>query len=104
MEQGRTEKTIIRQCILAKNPIPAAIRNAPELLPGLGFYYSAFLELSPSRGRTVMGEEIGIHWKDLHDYCSIYGITGEQKEDFLTIMRHLDHEYLSYKRSKMSES
>ena len=104
MEQGRTEKTIVRQCMLARNPIPEAIRNAPELLPGLGLYYDAFLELSPSRGRTALGEELAINWKDLHDYCSVYGIEGDQKEDFLVILRYLDQEFLNYKREKVGGS
>lgn len=50
-----------------------------------------------------MGEELAINWKDLHEYCYVYGIKGDQKEDFLIILRRLDQEYLTYKREKQNE-
>jgi hypothetical protein len=37
------------------HPIPEAIQNAPELLPGLDVFYYAFLELNSERPASFSG-------------------------------------------------
>lgn len=88
--------------MLNKAPIPEPILNAPMLLAGLELHYDAFLELTKTRQHSVNGTELPIHWKEYFDYCNAYGITGEQREDFIHILQKLDDKYLNYRRSKQN--
>lgn len=102
IEQGKTEKSVARQCVLNKAPIPEPILNAPMLFEGLQLHYEAFLELTRTRQHTVNGTELPIHWKEYLDYCSAYSIDGEQRDDFVYVLKQLDDRYLSYRRLKQN--
>lgn len=76
-------------------PLPKKIRNAPELILGLEFYYNAFEDLSSCR---ELGFGVGpIPWTAMKDYCHEYDITGDDDlEDFFYFIRQMDNAYLAH--------
>lgn len=82
-------------------PLPNAIQNAPDLLPGLDLYYDGFVALTSCRNSMFAGEG-PIPWLVMRDYCNDYGIVGEQKEYFFLMLGHMDNAYLEYKLKKSS--
>lgn len=98
MEQGRTERGIIERCIRERQPLPETIANAPELGPGLDFFYMAFLDLHSCRDLgTVEGP---ITWLTIQRYSEVYNVTGEQREDLFYHVQQLDQAYLEWSREK----
>ena len=81
-------------------PLPERIQNAPELWPGLALYFNGYVELTSCRS---IGMGVGpIPVTDIVLYCNEKGLEGEQREDFLWIVQHLDQKYLDWssKRGK----
>lgn len=99
LEQGPTERTIIEQCARQHLPLPERIANAPELLPGLEFYYGAFLDCSTCRSYGG-GSEGPIPWLAVDDYIGRKGIIGEQAEDVFYHVQQLDNAYRDFKNKK----
>jgi hypothetical protein len=100
MEQGPTEKSIIEQCIRTRSPLPNAIANAPQLLPGLELYYNAFMDLTSCR---QMGFGEGpISWLSVAEYCAVHSIEGDQREELFYHIREMDTAYLEL-RAKQSK-
>lgn len=95
LEQGKSEAAILDQAYKGNEEVPDAIKNAPELYEGLAFYYRAFLDLSTCR--EIGMAEGPIPWNALDTYASRYGLIGEERERFFTLMRALDGEYLRYR-------
>lgn len=79
-------------------PIPAAIQNAPELLPGLDLFISAYTELSTCRQLGMT--EGPIPWLAMNAYCDVYEIDGDLRQEFFYILRQLDNEMMEYRESK----
>ncbi len=100
MEQGPTEAFIIQQCMQQRMPLPDKIANAPYLLLGLELYYMAFMDLTTCRGQGY-GSEGPIGWLQIHEYCIVNDIWGEQREDMIYHVQHLDAEYLEFKGKRL---
>jgi len=81
-------------------PLPDRIKAAPELWMGLELFYGGFLDLTSTR---QMGMGLGpISLMTILEYCLYKGIDGEQQEDFVFLVQHLDHKYLEWSRSRTS--
>lgn len=100
LEHGEHEETIREQCRVNKMPLPDFIQSKPNLRLGLEFYWKAFWELSTCRA-VGMGEG-PIPWDALHSYGLRYLITGDEFDRFVTMIKALDVEYLTY-RHKVSK-
>jgi len=81
-------------------PLPDRIQNAPELFLGLELFYVAFMNLSSCRSQGY-GTEGPIGWLQINDYCITYGIIGEQRDDLIYHVQHLDETYLGFKTKKL---
>ncbi len=98
LEQGSVEKTIIRQCLKDKRPLPEKIRNAPTLQWGLELFYNAFFDLHTCRPVGMV--EMGIRWLDIKQYCLFEGFDEEQTEDAFYFIRMMDNAYLDWKKQQ----
>ena len=66
------------------------------LLPGLQFYYQAFLDLSTCR--SVGMAEGPIPWDSIDAYAKHHGLVDDNEYDrFFLLIRALDAEYLRYR-------
>lgn len=98
MEQGESERTIIKQCQQQGLPLPAKIANAPELALGLEFIYTAFWELSTCR---PIGMGMGaIPWSAIYDYAAVHGLDADETEDLAYFVRKLDEKFLKHHAPK----
>lgn len=79
-------------------PVPDSIQNAPVLLPGLEFYYAAFLDLSTCRA-VGMGEG-PIPWDAIDRYAQRHGLDDDEYDAFFGLIRALDARYLQYKEKQ----
>lgn len=84
-------------------PIPDKIANAPLLYLGLDLYYSAFMDLTTCRGHSY-GTEGAISYLHISEYCMVHDIWGEQRDDMIYHMQHMDAAYLQYKGNKLKSS
>lgn len=100
LEMGATEQNIVRQAQLAKAPIPERIANAPVLLQGLELYLEAFFELDSSR--PVGFSLLPIPWGAIVDYCAVYGLDNEQREDMLYLIRRMDNAHIDRLNKKQA--
>jgi len=78
---------MIEAHLKARRPLPAAIQRAPEILPGLGLYYLAFLDLQTHRQGTIP-------WMAIDDYGRRNEFSEDQLEALHHHIRHLDGVYL----------
>lgn len=88
---------------MQKLPLPEAIANAPSLMVGLEFFYSAFLDLNTTRSDNYGGEG-PISWLAVTAWANEYGVFGEQREDLHFFIGELDKAYLDYKVSKIKKA
>jgi len=79
-------------------PLPARIQNAPELWLGNRLYYDGFLDLTSSRPVSMALGPLSI--LTLMEYCYITGIEGDQRDDFIWIITHLDAKYLEWSANR----
>lgn len=92
------EQRLIEMCYAQRRPLPDFIQNAPELLLGLEFYFNAFLSLTTCR---INGFGVGqIPWTAIKDYCDVYGIDGDDREDMFYVIQKMDKEYIKLVSSK----
>lgn len=75
-------------------PLPERIQNAPELWIGLQMFYRGFLDLVSERSYGMAAGPIP-YMKQV-EYCVMNGIDGEQREDFVWLVSHLDAKYLEW--------
>lgn len=79
-------------------PLPDAIQNAPELWPGMGVYYSAWVELDSCR---MIGFNVGpVPWTAIEEYCIRLDLDIDEKADMHFFLRKLDGAYLDHQRKK----
>ena len=98
LEQGPVEKTILEQCLREGLKIPDKIAGAPELVWGLGLYYTAFGDLMSSR-QTGFG--IGpIPWDAIQGYCDHHRLDADQTEAMHFHIQSMDAAFLEYHRRK----
>lgn len=101
-KHSANEQKLIEACYAQRRPLPDFVRDAPELLPGLEFYFNAFLALTTCR---INGFGMGqIPWTAVNDYCKAYGINDEQREDLQYIIRKMDEEYIKLLAPKKGKS
>jgi hypothetical protein len=86
---------------VARQPVPKRIAEAPQLLPGLGFYYTAFLTLSSCR--SVGFSEGRIPWTAARDYANQLDMTDEELEDLWMLVCSMDGEYLKYRAEQAAK-
>lgn len=88
----------MEQCIRDGVPFPDTIANAPELGPGLDFFYMAFLDLTSCR---ELGHAVGpISWLTIQRYSEVYEVEGEQREDLFYHVQRMDEAYLKWSAAK----
>ena len=91
------EEKILRDCGRYGQPIPDAIKDAPDLRMGLTLFYAGFWDLHSCR---PVGLDVGpIPLTAILDYCTAYQIDGDQREDFIWLIRRLDAEYRKWMRN-----
>ena len=101
LKQGPTEQKIIKDHLSAGLPIHDKIKNAPVLIPGLGFYYKAFCELDADR---PIGFGIcKIPWTSKRNYASDYAVDEEQYEDLFFFIDQMDNAYIDYEKAKQKK-
>lgn len=101
MEQGKTEKAILRQCAQLKLPIPDAIANAPILTEGLELYFMAFLDLTTCRSYGT--GEGPIPWTAIRDWAAYNGLSAYQTDDLFYMVREMDNAYLDYRAKQQTK-
>lgn len=88
------ERKIITDCYREGMPLPAKIRNAPELQIGLELYFDAFFELSTCR---QVGFGLSpIPWSAIREYALTYGLDDVQTEDLTHHIRTMDEAFLKH--------
>ena len=95
LEMGRSEQQIARQAYTAKQPLPDAIANAPELQEGLGLYLEAFLCLDTERSDGP------IPWSAQVRYAEHYEFDDYQTETLLAIVKILDPVMSQHRSEKL---
>lgn len=95
------ERSIIESCIKRRIPLPEKIANAPRILKGLEGFYIAFWELSTDR-QSGMGAG-PIPWTAINLYCQREGVTGEDYDYLLDMVRAMDRVFLDYQKEKSDE-
>ncbi len=95
LEQGKTEKTIIEQCIRNKMPLPKKIENAPALDIGLELFYIGFMDLTTCR--SVGFGEGPIPWTAKLAYANELELEGDQRDDLFYYIGELDTTYMEHR-------
>ena len=98
LEQGPTEKTIIEQCVRRNRPLPKAIQDKPQLMPGLELFFTAFVDLNTCRGGMGDGP---IPWIVIQEYCDYIEVHGEQRMRMHACVRAMDIVFLEHHRKKI---
>lgn len=98
LEQGSVERTILKQVLRERLPVPKRIQNAPRLRFGLELYYGAFFDLCSCRlNAWDFGE---IPWTATNEYCRTLGLDEDQTEKMHYFIALLDRTYLRIMRKK----
>jgi hypothetical protein len=84
----------LRKRVEARTGAQLATVAAPELLPGLDFYLTAFLDLFGDRPAGDAGARIP--WTARESYALACGLVGWQKNRFHALLTALDEAYLTY--------
>ena len=84
---------------MTREKLPDFIANAPSLFDGLELFYKGFMDLTSCRQQGYASEG-PITWFNIHYYCEINDIKGEQKEDFHYHIEKMDSAYLEYRGKK----
>lgn len=87
LEQGRTERRIIEECIRRKRALPKAIKEAPRLQFGLELFFDAWCDLQGDRGGMGDGR---IPWTAIESYCRYNDYDEDLREDTHYLIRAMD--------------
>lgn len=82
-------------------PIPDRIKNAPELLPGLGLYLGAFFDLDSERTHAFGPAAIPI--TAILAYAAAFKFDEDQTEDLIYFIREMDKENLKRVNEKQKQ-
>lgn len=89
---------VLRQSVRNNQPIPKKIADAPQLLPGLDFFYTGFLELCTCRS---VGFGTGpIPWTAVNEYAMRHSLTDEEFDTFSAAIKRLDVVYVQWREDK----
>lgn len=81
--------------------LPPQFANAPDLWPGLEFYWSAFWALDSCR---AMGMSVGpIPWTAIEQWCDAKEVDDEERETVHYLIRRMDIAYLAHHSAKMKK-
>jgi hypothetical protein len=81
-----------------KTAVPEKVANAPSLLPGLDFFYTAFLQLCTCR---AIGFSVGpIPWTAVSEYARRHQLIDDDFETFAVVLKRLDSVYLDHQDKK----
>lgn len=101
---GKDEKKLVEIARRQNMPLPARIQNAPELEPGLAFYYDIFSKLTTSR-LPVQGGIGAIPYAAISGYCRDEGIDDvDTREDVFYHVERLDVAYIQWQTAKMESN
>lgn len=98
---GKTEGKLIQQALRAKEEIPEAIRNAPELFPGLEFFYGAFWDLNTTRSMGMAEGYIPI--TAVWSYGDRLQLDEETQHHLEYLVKVMDMEYINYRQQEMEK-
>jgi len=74
--------------------LPNAIKNAPDLWPGLELYYQAWIDLDSTRN---IGLGVGpIPWNAIEAYCAALELDEDQRAKMHALVRGMDRVYLEH--------
>lgn len=89
---------MIRRARAERRPIPEKIANAPQLLPGLGLFFQAFLALSSCRPLGM--SEGRIPWTAAFQYGQAQGMADDEFEELWILVSYMDAAYLNYREKQ----
>jgi hypothetical protein len=89
---------LIRRARAERRPLPDRITKAPQLLPGLGFYFQAFLALSSCRPLGM--SEGRIPWTAAYQYGQNMGLDPDEFTDLWILVSYMDAEYLKVRHQQ----
>lgn len=99
MEQGGgSDDRIIEQARKMGMPIPDKIKNRPQLISGLEFYWRAFTDLSADR--DIGMAEGHIPWTAMNQWALRYDIWGYEFERLVLILKKVDTAYMEKRHSQ----
>lgn len=98
MEQGVHEEKLRQIAKATGMPLPDKIKNKPELIHGLEFYWKAFTELTADRN-IGMGEG-PIPWTAMNQWAIRYNIRGDEFDRFISIIREVDTAYMELRNKE----
>lgn len=84
------------QCIRERTPFPDFIKDAPELLPGLSLFYTAYWDLVGDRAESGAP----IKWTAIRDYAQHYNFDDYQTEALFIHIREMDNVALAAAKEK----
>ncbi len=88
----------MRDAYRNRMPIPEKFRNAPELLPGLGLYFTAYEELVSFR--LTDKERRPILWADVHEYAKHFHFNEDQRAALLYHVAAMERAYTNWMDKK----
>lgn len=98
MAHGEAERSIIQHHLSSGTPFPKWIREAPELLPGLEYFYQCFFEIA---GDRPVGMGVGpLPYMLLRTYGIAKGESEDELDDFIYLLREMDREYCAYNQER----
>jgi hypothetical protein len=89
----------MKQAAQARQPIPEAIANAPELMMGLELYLDAFFDLNSER-QIGFGGAGPIPITKVLEYCRLCEFSEDQKEDLLFYLPLMDEAWGEWNKKK----
>ena len=97
LQQGDFLETLVLESLKRGLPLPDVVANAPEIVDeSLGFYLAAFYQLDTQRIRE--GGPIPI--MSIWSYADRFELRGDDCEDFVYTIRHIDADYLAHQKDK----
>lgn len=99
---GPIEQELAKACEKTGRPLPPAIVNAPELLPGLELFYAAFTDLCTCR---AIGMSVGpIPWDKAMAWGRHFGLSADDLDYLWDMVSALDDAYMRHLREDHDRS
>jgi hypothetical protein len=92
------EQFVIEECARYGQPLPDKIANAPELLPGLHIYMTAFHRLSTSRSVGMGHGPIPYHF--IEEYADRHAFSDDMREALVEHVEGMDAAFLKHASAK----
>ena len=103
LEQGPVAEDVVAIAEKTGRPIPGEVANRPELLPGLGLFYGAFVDLHTCRpagfGAAAIPYTAIVSWVDEVE------LVGDQRRRAFYMIHRMDRAFLDWaeKRRRIEE-